>query len=230
MKITTGIASTTHIDKHGDRFAKSALDHMAVQIKKSFIPKLVEHDPLRQIGVALYSEVFKLGDGEYALGIVEGTFENDTEKDMCKTGNPNTLWDESKKYLDIVKLLEMHDNNPHKGHAKMPPKRSIADLLETHLDSTQVLPDGRVYKIKRFIATTGDLSIEVYPKDHEYQAHFHVISIQRGINARFDLATLELVSMKKGKAKQSDVKKIQNFFTLRPDKLEFLRNEHERLS
>ncbi len=72
MNITTAIASTTHIDKHGDRFAKSALDDMARQIKTKFIPHLVEHDPKQQVGAALYGEVFKLGDGEYALGVVTG--------------------------------------------------------------------------------------------------------------------------------------------------------------
>jgi hypothetical protein len=230
MKFITGIASTTHIDKHGDRFAKSALDGMARQIKEKFIPNLVDHDPKQQIGAALYGEVFKLSDGEYALGVVTGFFENDEEGKRCEAGKPNTLWSEAKKHLDINELLKMNENNANKGHARVPSNRTIADLLETHLDSTQVSPDGRVYKIKRLIASTGDLRVEVYPGDHKYQPHFHVISKQRAMNARFDLETLEVISMKKGKIKPDDVKKIQNFFELRPDKLEYLKQEHQRLN
>jgi hypothetical protein len=230
MNITTGIASTTHIDKHGDRFAKSALDDMALQIQKKFIPHLIEHDPKQQVGAALYGEVFKLGDGEYALGVVTGYFENDTEKIMCETGKPNILWAESRAHLDIDALLKMHENNENKGHAKISPDQTIADLIETHLDSTQVMPDGTVYKIKRFIASTGDLSIDVYAKDHKYDPHFHVISKQRSIDARFDLETLEVISMKEGKIKPNDVKKIRAFFKIRPDKLKFLKDEHKRLN
>ena len=81
MKITTGIASTTHIDRHNERMAKSAIDGMAEQIKERFIPQLIEHDPKQHIGVVLYGEVFLLKDGEFALGIVSGIFENNEEKE-----------------------------------------------------------------------------------------------------------------------------------------------------
>ena len=230
MKIITAIASTTHIDSHGERFAKSALDGMAKQIKESYIPHLIEHDPNKHIGAVLYGEVFQLGDNEYALGVVAGIFENDDERIMCESGKLNKLWATGKKHLDINKLLKMHANNGSKGHSKPPSTRTLADLLETHLDSTKVLPDGKVYKIKRYIASVGGLRIEVYPKDHKHQPHFHVISKQRSINARFDLASLELINLKSGKIKQDDIKKIQNFFKLRPDKLEELRQEHRRLN
>ncbi len=90
------------------------------------------------------------------------------------------MWQKYKKYLDIDELLKMSEQNYQANQIKSSSKNSnIADLLETHLDSTQVLPDGTVYKIKRFIAATGDFRIEVYPKDHEHQPHFHVISKQR---------------------------------------------------
>lgn len=230
MKIIMGIASTTHVDKHGDRFARSALDGMARQIKEEFIPNLVEHDPKQQVGTVLYGEVFKLGDGEYALGVVTGFFENDHERKMYRSGKPNALWAKSKKHLDIDELLKMHENNPNKGDIKAPSNPTLADLLEMHLDSTQVLPNGTVYKIKRYIASTHDLRVEVYPDDHKCQPHFHVISRQRSINARFDLETLEVISMQTGKITPSDIKKIQNFFQLRPDKFEYLKQEHQRLN
>lgn len=229
MKITTGIASTTHIDRHNERMAKSALDSMAEQIKDRFIPQLIEHDPNQHIGVLLYGEVFQLNDGEYALGIVSGIFENEQEKKDYKTGDSNKIWQDYKKYLDIDELVKMNEQNKQMAKANNPKQANIADLLETHLDSTQVLPNGTVYKIKRFIASTGDLKIEVYPKDHEPE-HFHVISKQRKINARFDIKTLDHINNKQGSISSSDIKKIQNFFDTHPKMLEFLKNEHARLS
>lgn len=229
MKIITGIASTTHIDRHNERMARSALDSMAEQIKERFIPQLVEHDPNQHIGVILYGEVFQLKDGEYALGVVSGIFKNNEEKETFKTGQPNNVWQDYKKYLDIDELFKLNEQNHQTKQINFFSQDSnIADLLETHLDSTQVLPDGTVYKIKRFIASTGDLRIEVYPKDHSPQ-HFHVISKQRKIDARFDIATLNLINTKQGSIQEKDIKKIQNFFNIFPDCLEKLRNEHARL-
>jgi len=229
MKIITGIASTTHIDRHNERMAKSALDSMAEQVKERFIPQLIEHDPNQHIGAGLYGEVFQLKDGEYALGIVSGIFENNEEKEIFKTGQPNNVWQDYKKYLDIDELLKLNKQNHQTKQINFFSQDSnIADLLETHLDSTQVLPDGTVYKIKRFIASTGDLRIEVYPKDHSPQ-HFHVISRQRKIDARFDIATLNLINTKLGSIQEKDIKKIQNFFNIFPDCLKKLRNEHARM-
>lgn len=230
MKITTGIASTTHIDRHNERMAKSALEGMAEQIKKKFIPQLIEHDPNQHIGVILYGEVFQLKDGEYALGIVSGLFETNKEIEKFKTGQSNNVWHDYKKYLDIAELLKLNKQNYQSKQTSLTSKNTnIADLIETHLDSTQVLPDGTVYKIKRFIASIGDLKIEVYPKDHNPQ-HFHVVSKQRKINARFSIKTLEHVNTKQGVISANDIKKIQNFFQTNPKILDFLKNEHSRLS
>lgn len=228
MKIGIGIASTTHIDRHNERMAKSALDGMADQIKGKYIPQLVEHDWNRHVGVLLYGEVFQLKDGEYALGVVAGLFENEDEKNKFKSGQPNKVWQNYKHYLNTEELIGLSNRKEPDLVSQNRIPVNVADLLETHLDSTQVLPDGRVYKIKRFIAATGDLRIEVYPKDHE-PSHFHVISKQRGINARFDIHTLELVNMKEGKIKKDDIKKIQDFFRISPTLLNRLRNEHSRM-
>jgi len=229
MKIITGIASTTHIDRHNERMAKSALDSMAKQIKERFIPQLIEHDPNQHIGVVLYGEVFRLKDGEYALGIVSGIFENDQEKKRHKSGSANNVWQNYEKYLDINELVKINEQNRQVTKINNSKQSNVADLLETHLDSTQVLPDGTVYKIKRFIAATGDLKIEVYPKDHKPK-HFHVISKQRKINARFDIDTLAHINNKQGSISFGDIKKIQNFFKTHPRQLEFLKNEHASLS
>ena len=196
MKIITGIVSTTHIDRHHEKMSKTALDGMAIQINEKFIPQLIEHDPNQQIGVILYGEVFQLKDGEYALGVVSGIFENNEEEKQYKSKQPNDVWQDFKKYLNIHELLKIIEQNHHEDQINvLSQKVNIADLLETHLDSTQVLFDGTVCKIKRFIASTGDLKIEVYPKDHTPQ-HFHVISKQRNIDARFDIHTLNLINTK----------------------------------
>jgi plasmid rolling circle replication initiator protein Rep len=107
---------------------------------------------------------------------------------------------------------------------------NVAELMETYLDSTRALPDGTVYHIKAFVVSAKGLSIVVYPKDHDYQPHFHVISKQRNIDARFDLNTLEHISNKRGQVAMGDVRKIQEFFKERPEMLEALRLKHAKLN
>jgi hypothetical protein len=228
MKITVGVASTTHIDLHNERLTKSALDGMADQIKHQYIPQLIEHDWNRCVGVLLYGEVFQLQDGENALGIVTGIFENKEEKNKFKPGKPNVVWQDYKKYLKIEELISLSDKKKPDLVNQTNVPINIAQLLENYLDSTHILPDGRVYRIKRFVAATGDLRIEFYPKDHR-PSHFHIISKQRGINARFDIHTLEPISIKEGKIKKDDIKKIQDFFRNSPAILAKLKNEHQRM-
>lgn len=47
--------------------ARSALETGARQIRKKYVPLLIEHDFNRQIGVLLNAKVAKLPDGEFAL-------------------------------------------------------------------------------------------------------------------------------------------------------------------
>lgn len=228
----TGIATTTHIDRHYERFSKSALEGMADQIKQKYIPNLVDHDPNKQIGIILYGEVFRLADGEYALGVVTGVFEDPQEQSEFKNGDKNTVWYKYIELLNVESLIKMQQKNSDGSGKYVQRKRSdlsLVELLEIHLNSTQVAADGKIYKIKKFIASTGDLRFEVYPKDHENQPHFHVISKQRGINARFDIDTLELISIKQGAIRPSDVKKIQSFFRSKFMRKK-LKEEHARLN
>ena len=230
MLITTGIASTTHLDRHYERTKKGDLDIIANHINTRFMPLLIEHDRNQQVGVQLYGEVFQLEDGEFALGIVSGVFKTAEEKLQLVTGEPNHVWQDFKKYLEIDKLRQKCAENSKKRKANTAiPDLNVADLLEIHLDSTQVSPDGTVYKIKRYIASSGDLQFHVYPKDHR-PAHFHVISIQRKIDARFDVSTLQLINMKEGSIANADIKKIQSFFRIHPDILKKLQNEHMRMN
>lgn len=232
MKIETGIASTTHRDRVGDKFAKSALDGMADQINAKYIRHRLHHDPKQQVGVVLYGKVFELSDGEFALGVVVGTFENELEREQYVVGQANTTSDNFGQYLIIGELRLMQEENakipdpiPHIDKSKL----SLAESLALHLDSTRVDEDGRVYQIKKFVGTTGGLRIEVYPKDHEHEPHYHVISKQRKLNARFDLNTHQLISMKSGKVRQGDIKKIQAFFQ-HPENAKKLNQAYESLS
>jgi hypothetical protein len=68
MKILSGVMATTHIDRHFERMALSALEGMAEQTRESYIPLIWNHD-LRYppLGRVLDARVSKLSDGEWAL-------------------------------------------------------------------------------------------------------------------------------------------------------------------
>ena len=232
MKIVTGIASTTHMDRHNERMSQLDLGGMARNINDKYIPFLIDHDWDRCIGIVLYGKVFRLNDGEYALGVVVGIYENDEEKGDFQVGKKNKTWSNFKDYLKQEESkfpVKSKTVNGSRDKHKNSESFNVADLLKVHLDSTQVLSGGVVYKIKKFIASTGDLRIEIYPNDH-FPPHFHVISKQRKMNARFSLDTLELINTKAGKIRESDVKKVQNFFFLYPNLLNKLKEEYEKFN
>lgn len=224
MKKQVIIASTTHTDSHHEKFSKEALDSMAEQVNSKYKPYLIDHDPNRQIGVVLCGKVRILDDNEYGLFAVIGIFENAEEAKKYELNCINTEW---QRYIYILENASTVVESQLQ-YLESYKKDDIATLLETHLDSTAIWTDGRVYKIKRLIASTGDLEFHVFPKDH-YPPHFHVISKQRGINVRFHIHTLEVISSKAGKVTRDDVKKIKNFFETHPVQLKKLRDEHERM-
>lgn len=215
MKISSGIASTTHIDGRGTRFAKDALEDMAVQVKERYIRYTNEHDPDQLLGVLLYGEVFQLNDGEFALGVVIGEYEFDKDRTVYAVGAKNIKWNNYKDSLDIEGLCISQNLNSITPDPIKPislSELSLSESLALFLDYTRVNDGGQVYEIRQYVDKTDGLSIEVYPKDHDHQPHYHVISKQRGINARFDVKTHELISQKTGKIKPSDIKKIQAYF------------------
>ncbi len=110
----------------------------------------------------------------------------------------------------------------------VPETQTVADQLELHLDSTEIAPDGSVYLIKRRITSVGGLEIYVYPQDHD-PPHFHVVSKQRKIDARFHLETLEVISMKRGEIRQKETRQIQDFFRTHPDALADLKVAYRQL-
>lgn len=99
MKIVTGIASTTHINRDGDRMSKSALLSMAREINDHFIPLDIEHKGF-YTGVILCGKVKKMEDGEWGLYIVAGIFDSSSEKEKYRYREPNTV---CKQYLDLIK-------------------------------------------------------------------------------------------------------------------------------
>ncbi len=220
MFTQTIIASTTHIDRHRERMSVEALEGMASKVNREYIPYLIEHDFNRQIGVLLSAKVEKMDD-EYALLVVTGIFETEEEFDLYPNGAKNEVWREYMEYLNFV---------PESGvrTEEVETPQTLEQKLETYLDSTKVLPDGTIYRIKHFVTSVNDLEVHVWPKDHD-PAHFHVISKQRNFDARFDLNTLEFLSNKSGRAKKKDVKKIQSFFKNRPDAWADLKNRHQKM-
>ncbi len=103
------------------------------------------------------------------------------------------------------------------------------DLTES-LESLRIWKDGRVYIIKGIIDSINDLKICIYPNDH-LPPHFHVVSKQKDLNARFNVYTLDFIDMKHGKISKDDIKKIKyHFLERRPQSLEKLRSEYERLN
>lgn len=231
MQILGGIASTTHVDYHGQRIDRSLLDQFADQIKATYIPLLINHDFSQQIGVNLTARVVRLDDDEYALLVVNGIFDDSSEAVTFPVRGENTVWRHYESVLDDVEesvpaLLAMASDDV--LPEDVAPPQTIADQLELHLDSTEIAPDGSVYLIKRRIASVGDLVIDICPKDHE-PPHFHVLSKQRNMNARFYIETLELYNMKHGEIRPKEVKQIQDFFQTHPEALEKLRDEYARL-
>ena len=215
MKTLSAIASTTHIDRRGTRFAKTALDGMIKNIADRYLPYTKDHDPNQLLGVVLYGKVFQLNDGEFALGVVVGEYENIDDLKEYTAGTENTKFDSFKTELDIdgLRLTQsVHALIPDPIKPIEQSKLSMAELLALHLDYTRVNDDGQVYEIRQYVTKTDGLEIHVYPKDHQYQEHYHVISKQRGINARFDTKSHQLISTKSGRISQKDVKKIRVFF------------------
>jgi uncharacterized protein DUF4160 len=231
MQILGGIASSTHVDYHGQRMAKSALDQFALQVNTHYVPLLINHDFSQRIGVNLSARVVELDDGEYALLMVSGIFEDEAERASFLSGSANTVRASYESVLDDVEahvpaLLNMAAEVPTPEDVDYP--QTIAGQLELHLDSTSIAPDGSVYLIKQRIANVRDLEINIYPKDHE-PPHFHVRSRQRNMDARFHIETLDFINEKHGTIKPKEIKQIQGFFEQNPAMHAQLKREYERL-
>ncbi|HEY9152739.1 MAG TPA: hypothetical protein VIN60_07630 [Anaerolineales bacterium] len=89
---------TTHIDKHNERFAPSALDDFVRSINQQYMPMGVEHDPrIPPIGRILSAHIEELEDGEYAVDGIAEMFESDKDIEFLDDGREIPVHDLGKK-------------------------------------------------------------------------------------------------------------------------------------
>ncbi|MBR7835756.1 DUF4160 domain-containing protein [Actinospica durhamensis] len=229
MQIMGGILSSTHVDAHQQRIAKSLLDQFAEQLNSEYVATLIEHDFERLAGVHFAGRVAEMADGEYALLGVIGLFEDATEAESFPVGAANTVAAEYDSILnDLVEQLPTMLLPEESSIEEVTYPDTVEGQLAFHLDSTSVAPDGSVYLIKRRVTMVGSLEIRVYPKDHN-PPHFHVHSDSRNVDARFHLETLEFLSANYGRLAPKEVRQVQDFFSRNPAAHAALKAEHERL-
>ncbi len=76
MKKVSAILATTHVDRHNEAFAVSALEGMVESLNRSYLPVGVEHDPrVPPIGRVISAEVRKRDDGEFEVAAEIEMFE-----------------------------------------------------------------------------------------------------------------------------------------------------------
>ena len=230
-----GVASTTHVDRNNDKMTKEYLEGMAEQIREKIIPLLIEHDWRKQIGVILYGEVFQMRDEEYALGTISAIFEGNEEKEKFKVGEPNTNWLTYQNYFDVeevknatrvdsiqLKIMKNFDRDSNDD------LNEIAKLLEEYFSKNNIRrEDGKTYVIKAHIASHKGMEIVIHSNDHT-PPHFHVISIQRGFNARFCLETQEFISNKFGDISGNEKRAIKKFFQTEPNQIKKLKATYKK--
>lgn len=230
MEVFIWIASTSHRDKSWDIISQKALISWAKQINSIYKPLLIDHDWSKWIWAILYWEVFQLDDGEYALGFVGWMFESEDEKKLYPQKWVNTTIEIYSKFLDIETLKDLADQN--KISQKMyeyKSKKNLAEEIEHYFNSTSITPDWEVYTIKKFIASTWSMRVVIYPNDHQ-PPHFHLIDKQKWFDARINVETLELYSMKHWKISNASLKKIKQFFKDYPSKYSYLITEYNRFN
>lgn len=233
MKYLVGSVTSTRPDKYGTAFSKEALFDGATQINKKYIPLTLEHERSNIIGVVLYAEVHELLKNEWFLMNVSGVFEDGDNQELYKAGLPNQESSKPKYSKLIADQLDKYrillENTPISNY-KFPD--TLEEQIEQYLDRTKVDENGNIYEIRAFIASIGDLKIEIFPNDHN-PPHFHVTSKQRGINARFNLSTLKFIDYKKGtrgELKSNDIKKLENFFKTTPSVKKELKKRYKEFS
>ena len=88
MRRVQGIATTTHVDLHGEAMTLSALEDFVRQVREGYIPVGVEHDIRNPpIGRIVSGEVVRLPDGEHGLLVTEELYEStDTASGLAGDG------------------------------------------------------------------------------------------------------------------------------------------------
>lgn len=220
------IASTTHLDLHGERIAKQQISDFEQTIATKYIGYQYNHNGAGpKLGVIVSAKLFDLSDGEAAIGIIIVEYTDNRISKELQIGAPNTLFEKFQKAIIVDLLVELDKLNM---LIYVPPKLTLEDKLESFFQSHIIDSSGRIRTNKYFVTEFGKFTVEVYPKDHR-PAHCHIISTQRRINARFTLEPFGLMNMKQGKITGKDKKIIMRFFSTHPDELENLQIEARRL-
>src|SRR4030065_241004 len=77
MKKLPARLTSTHIDRHNDRMALSALESLVTHINTAYLPVGIEHDPrIPPVGRIASAEIKELEDGEYAVDAILDIFES----------------------------------------------------------------------------------------------------------------------------------------------------------
>jgi len=223
-RFEVAIVVTSHLDKHGERFSKKAVVDVVKQIKNKLLPMRFNHDETAGDQGAVLSAVdFKLNDGEIAVGIVAVHFDNDEQRQKYKIGEINPYFDQYKELINVDLLSALNDM---KMLLNEPENMGIREALNAYLNSHYLDDNGKETVRKYNVCNIGDFSIDIFPGDHQ-PAHFHVLSKQRGINARISVDNLDLISIKAGERKISkrDLKLIKRFFQSQPGQYDKLKRD-----
>ncbi|MGC2422853.1 MAG: hypothetical protein WA666_00670 [Nitrospirota bacterium] len=103
MKYEKMILSNTRIDRHKERMSLAALESIANDINKKYIPITVEHDPrIPPIGRIFSAKVKKLEDGEFALEGEAELFEESDEIPPINSFRELSLWTCKENKLKII--------------------------------------------------------------------------------------------------------------------------------
>lgn len=219
------ISSTSHRDSHGEIVSPQAIKGIVSQINKSCLPFLINHNQSRDTpGALVAAKSFIMPDGETALGVLIIFYTSFASRISFQVGNKNHNWSDYVHLIDPDALLKAHDKKleTHKDVVLPVPLR-----LQAYLSSHTLNQDGIIRTTKHLIGETHDLKIVVRSRDH-LPAHFHVLSKQRGINARFSVDSLEYLDTKNGTISSSDKKLVKNFFKTNPDALEQLKERSKK--
>jgi len=98
-------------------------------------------------------------------------------------------------------------------------ERILEDLLRGYMELSEseinLLLEQPNKSLKERIGTVNDMKVIIYSNDHN-PPHFHVISKDYSINAKFLIENCELIS---GDIKSKDLKKIKAFYSSPKTKL-----------
>jgi hypothetical protein len=110
MSLIEQIILTTHIDRHYERHALSALEGLAGQVNTHYIPNGIEHDPrFPPVGRLLSAEIIELADGEKGVRAVIELFDESTVEGDPRRSVPMRLSDTDAFLVEYDRSVEAHD-------------------------------------------------------------------------------------------------------------------------